>query len=168
MIKLIVSDIDGVWTNGEFIYSANGDSLRVFTTKDSFGVSLSRLAGIPIMWLSGEENPMVRARAEKLKIDHVFLGIGKKIRVLEEFCKEQGIDLSEVAYIGDDLNDWPLLGKVGFFACPADAHPDIREEASKVLRTQGGQGAFREFIEVVLRREGIWEECYKALKQSYM
>lgn len=167
MYKLIVSDIDGVWTNGEFVYTAEGDTIRVFTTKDSFGVSLCRIVGWPIMWLSGEENPMVRARAEKLKIDHIHLGVGKKIQVLESFCRQNNIDLSDVAYIGDDLNDWPMLGKVGFFACPYDANKYIQEKADLILQTKGGAGAFREFIEALLVKSGQWSEALERLKASY-
>lgn len=159
--KLIVSDIDGVWTDGSFYYSEAGDCLRRFTTKDSYGVSLCRLADTPILILSTEKNEMVEKRMEKLKIPNVKLGIRNKIRTLSEFCKKRNIDLSQVAFVGDDMNDYHLINKVGLFACPADAYPAVREKAGLVLKTSGGNGAFREFVERLFEQEGILEELYE-------
>ena len=159
-IKLIASDIDGVWTDGSFIYSREGDSFRSFTTRDSYGVKLCQLLELPILILSTEINPMVENRMTKLKIKYVKLGIKNKLRALTSFCKSHGIELSEVAYIGDDMNDYSLIEKVGYFVCPADAYYIIREEANLVLDTKGGKGAFREFVEVVLKNEGRLEEAY--------
>lgn len=159
--KLIVSDIDGVWTDGSFYYTQEGDSLRKFTTRDSYGVALAKISKIPVLIISGEENPMVKKRMKKLGIKHVKLGVTNKLGTLMGFCKHQNIKLTEVAFLGDDMNDFKLIGKVGFFACPSDAYPLIRENASKVLSTAGGQGSFREFVELILQKQGALESAYK-------
>lgn len=160
-IKLIVSDIDGVWTDGAFYYTDEGDSLRKFTTKDSYGVVLAKISKIPVLILSGEESPIVKKRMGKLGLKHVELGVKNKLRALTNFCKTRNIKLAEVAFLGDDMNDFHLIGKVGYFACPSDAYPLIRENASKVLFTQGGQGCFREFVEYILQQQGNLETAYK-------
>ncbi len=160
-IKLIVSDVDGVWTDGSFYYTEEGDSLRKFTTKDSYGVALAKISKIPVLILSGEENPMVKKRMKKLGLKHVKLGVKNKLSALTDFCTNQNIKLTEVAFLGDDMNDFHLLGKVGFFACPSDAYPLIRENANKVLSTAGGQGSFREFVEFILQQKGTLESAYK-------
>ncbi|NJW53430.1 HAD hydrolase family protein [Salinimicrobium sp. CDJ15-91] len=157
----MVSDIDGVWTDGSFYYSAEGDVMRRFTTKDSYGVSLARLAGIPLMILSSEENEMVRKRLNKLGVEHVSLGVRNKLEAIRSMCKEWKISLSEVVFLGDDMNDFHLLGKVGLFACPADAYPRIKENAGLVLEKKGGEGAFREFVEKLLDQENKLQETYE-------
>lgn len=160
-IKLIVSDLDGVWTDGSFYYTNEGDSLRKFTTKDSYGVALAEISKISVLILSGEENPMVKKRMEKLGLNHVKLGVKNKLGSLMDFCKHQNIKLTEVAFLGDDMNDFQLLGKVGYFACPSDAYPLIRENADKILVTAGGKGCFREFVEYILQQQGNLESTYK-------
>ena len=160
-IKLIVSDIDGVWTDGSFYYTKEGDSVRKFTTRDSYGVALAKISKIPVLILSGEENPMVKKRMKKLGLKHVKLGVKNKLGTLADFCANQNIKLTEVAFLGDDMNDFYLLGKVGFFACPSDAYPLIRENADKILLTAGGQGSFREFVEYILQQQGKLESAYK-------
>ena len=160
-IKLIVSDIDGVWTDGSFYYTKEGDSARKFTTRDSYGVALAKISKIPVLILSGEENSMVKKRMKKLGLKHVKLGVKNKLGALTDFCKYQKIKLTEVAFLGDDMNDFHLVGKVGFFACPLDAYSLIRENADKILLTAGGQGSFREFVEYILQQQGHLESAYK-------
>ena len=160
-VKLIVSDIDGVWTNGEFYYSNDGDIIRKFTTRDSYGVSLCRLANIPILIVSSEKNEMVERRMEKLNIDLVELGIRNKLKVITSYCNKFNIGLKEVAYIGDDMNDYHILNKVGVFACPGDSYHLIRDAANIVLKTSGGGGVFREFVEQILESKGILQQTYE-------
>ncbi len=159
--KLIVSDIDGVWTDGGFFYSSDGDVLRKFSTRDSYGVKLCQLMEIPVLVISTEENQMVEKRMEKLHVRFVKLGIRNKFRTLSRFCQSHNINLDEVAFIGDDMNDFHLIGKVGFFACPKDAYPKIREKADLVLRANGGEGAFREFVERLFTGADILEKAYQ-------
>ena len=98
---------------------------------------------------------------KKLGLKHVKLGVKNKLGTLTDFCNNQNIKLMEVAFLGDDMNDFPLIGKVGFFACPSDAYPLIRENTDKVLSTAGGQGSFREFVEFILQQKGTLELAYK-------
>ena len=156
-----MSDIDGVWTDGSFYYTKKGDSVRKFTTRDSYGVALAKISKIPVLILSGEENPMVKKRMKKLGLKHVKLGVKNKLGALTDFCEYQKIKLTEVAFLGDDMNDFHLVGKVGFFACPSDAYPLIRENANKILLTAGGHGSFREFVEYILQQQGNLESAYK-------
>lgn len=160
-IKLLVSDIDGVWTDGSYYYNINGDSFRKFNTKDSFGVALAQLVNLPILILSGEDNEMVRSRMTKLKIEHYKLGVTNKLKVLIDHCAKLKIDLSEVAYLGDDMNDYNMLNKVGFFACPSDAYIRVKNKADIILETPGGQGAFREFVENILNSKGLLDQAYE-------
>lgn len=159
--KLIVSDIDGVWTDGSFYYSADGDVIRKFSTQDSYGVKLCQLVNLPIMVISTEENAMVEKRMEKLQVKFVKLGIRNKLRSLTRFCDSHNINLKDVAFLGDDMNDYHLMGEVGFFGCPCDAYPKIRDKADLVLKKAGGQGAFREFVEHLLNQENLLDSAYE-------
>lgn len=159
--KLIVSDIDGVWTDGSFYYSDQGDALRKFTTRDSYGVRLCQLQEIPILIISTEESEMVRKRMEKLQLKHVRLGIRNKLKTITEFCRQKDIELTEVAYIGDDMNDYHLVEKLGFFACPSDGYQLIKDKADHILKSKGGEGAFREYVEYLFEKEGILDAAYQ-------
>ena len=159
-IQLLVSDIDGVWTDGSFYYSAEGDSFRKFHTKDSYGIALAKIAKIPVLILSGEKNKMVEARMNKLGVKDFALGVQNKKQFLMAYCDKNNLKLSQVGFLGDDMNDYELLGCVGFFACPQDAYGLIKEKADKVLGTTGGNGVFREFVEFLLKAKGLLESCY--------
>lgn len=161
-IKLLVSDIDGVWTDGAFYYGSNGDSLRKFNTKDSYGVALAKLVKLPIFIVSGEDNEMVRSRLTKLNIEDFKLGVTNKLEVLMAHCSNLKINLSEVAYLGDDMNDYNLINKVGVFFCPSDAYIRVKANADVVLETTGGNGVFREFVETILHRKGILDQAYNS------
>lgn len=161
LIKLLVSDIDGVWTDGSFYYDSKGDSLRKFNTKDSFGVALANLVELPIMILSGEDSEMVRSRLIKLGVENFELGISNKFEVLNKYCLDKNIKMSEVAFLGDDMNDYNLIGKVGVFACPSDAYVRVKAKADIVLESAGGKGAFREFVETILHGKDILDHAYK-------
>ena len=159
--KLIISDIDGVWTDGSFYYSQEGDFLRKFNTRDSYGVVRAELAEVAVIVISGEESDIVRSRLKKLGIKNFALGVRDKISWLEDFCRKRNLSLSDVAFVGDDMNDFALLERVGFFACPADGYHLIREKCDLVLENRGGSGAFREFVEHLFQQEGILEELYQ-------
>ncbi len=147
MIKLVLTDIDGVWTDGGMYYDATGNELKKFHTYDSAGVLWCKMAGIPVGILTGETTDMVERRAAKLGVDHLFQGAKDKVAIATTLCKDYGISLDEVAYIGDDINDLNLLRLVGLSACPSSAPEYIQAEVDIVLRKAGGQGVFREFVE---------------------
>ena len=104
-IKLILTDIDGVWTDGGMFYDQTGNEWKKFNTSDSAGIFWAHNKGIPVGILTGEKTEIVRRRAEKLKVDYLFQGVVDKLSAAEELCNELGINLEQVAYIGDDLND---------------------------------------------------------------
>lgn len=146
-IKLVLTDIDGVWTDGGMYYDQTGNEWKKFHTYDSAGVLWCKKMNLPIGILTGEKTKIVERRAEKLKIDFLFQGVVDKLEKVKELCAQLGIDFSNVAYIGDDLNDMELLKKVGFSACPSSAPDYIKSLVNKVMEKKGGEGVFREFVE---------------------
>lgn len=149
-IKLIVSDVDGVMTDGGLYYGKNGEELKKFNVKDGFVVSTLRREGIKLGIITGRESPIVQQRFSELKFDFIIQGSGDKLADLEKAAARLGITLDHVAYIGDDLNDLALLEKVGLSACPEDATETLKDKVSYICGKKGGEGAFREFAEHIL------------------
>lgn len=152
-IKLFLSDVDGTLTDGGMYYSENGDELKKFNTRDGMGFQLLREAGIKTGIITSENTQIVENRAKKLKIDYLCQSKrdGGKVAAAQEICDELGITLDEVAYIGDDINCYELLSKVGLAACPADACDKVKSiEGVLVLSKHGGEGCVREFVENIL------------------
>jgi N-acylneuraminate cytidylyltransferase len=152
-IKLFLSDVDGTLTDAGIYYSENGDELKKFNTHDGKGFELLRKAGIKTGIITSENTKIVTNRAKKLKVDYLYQGLEHKgkLDIVKEICEKEGITLSEVAYIGDDINCKELLESVGLAACPANAHKAIKE-IPKILQLskKGGDGAVREFVDEIL------------------
>lgn len=153
--KLVITDIDGVWTDGGMYYTAEGDVMKRFSVKDGWGVIFLRELGIPIAIMTGEDTQIVQKRADKLKIKYCYLGVRDKVAQAKELCRELGISLEEVAFIGDDLNDLPLLRLVGYSASPDNTPEYVKREVRYVTAAHGGYGAFREFVEKLLSDNGM-------------
>ena len=152
-IKLVGTDIDGVWTDARMYYSADGDIMKSFSTYDGMGVKLLREAGIPLIIMTGENTEIVTKRAKKLGTDFIFQGENKKLRRLKKVCKELDITLDEVAYIGDDVNDLDVLQAVGISAMPPNS-PILDQFNPDYLTTRcGGDGAFRDFVDFILSQK---------------
>jgi N-acylneuraminate cytidylyltransferase len=152
-VKLFLTDVDGVLTDGGMYYSETGDELKKFNTRDGMGFHLLREAGIKSGIITTENTQIVERRAAKLKVDYVYQGknTGGKLQTALEICRKEGITLAEAAYIGDDINCYDLLCNVGMAACPADAVEKIKTIPNiKILRKKGGEGVVREFIEIIL------------------
>ena len=149
-IKLVLTDIDGVWTDGGMYYSPEGDFMKMFNTSDSVGVLFLRKMKIPLGFISGEKNEILQKRADKLKIDYLYMGIQDKLKIVDELVKELHIKLVNVAYIGDDLNDIKVMKAVGLSAAPAQAPDYIKKYATWQMERKGGEGAFREFVERIV------------------
>lgn len=165
--KLILTDIDGVWTDGGMYYDEKGNELKKFHTYDAAGIVFSKLLGIPTGIITGEKTDIVQRRAKKLNIEIVYLGIKNKLPIVAEIAKELSISLQEIAYIGDDLNDLEVLKNVGFSAVVASAPEYMKKEVDFVTQKKGGDGAFREFVEHILKETGYLEEVlhrYKKIK----
>lgn len=157
--KLILTDIDGVWTDGGMYYDQTGNEWKKFNTTDSVGVVFLRHLNIPVGIITGEDTEIVKRRAEKLKIDHLYLGIKNKLAVFKELCEKLNISPEEVAYIGDNINDIPLLKAVGFSACPSNAPYYVQKFADVTIPTQGGDGAFKDFVEYILEENNLLEKA---------
>lgn len=153
--KLIITDIDGVWTDGGMYYSQTGDELKKFNTYDSAGVLFAHQLSIPVAIITGEDTLIVKNRAEKLKIDYLFMGVKDKVEVAKALCTDLVISLEEVAFIGDDLNDMRLLQIVGWAGVPASSPDYVKDLATVKLDKRGGDGVFREFVEKVVGENGI-------------
>lgn len=148
--KLILTDIDGVWTDGGMYYDQTGNEWKKFHTYDSAGVLFAHQNEIPVGIITGEDTEIVARRAAKLKIDYLFQGVKNKLEVAENICKELNISIDEVAYIGDDLGDIELLKNVGISATPNSAPEYIKKYSQMVMTKNGGEGVFREFVEKIL------------------
>lgn len=153
--KLVLTDIDGVWTDAGMYYDNTGNELKKFNTADSAGLIFLRHLNIPIGIITGEDTKIVERRAAKLNIDLLYQGIKDKVAVAETICNELGISLEDVAYIGDDLGDYQLLKKVGVAGAPHNASDYIKDVAQIVTSKSGGDGAFREFVETILISNGL-------------
>jgi len=153
-VRLVLSDCDGVLTDGGVYYSDQGEEMKRFSIRDGMGVERLGNAGIASGIMSGERSPSILRRAEKLKLgDHVLLGIKDKRREIGRLLERTGLALDEVAYIGDDLNDLEtllLVGAVGLTAAPADALPAVLNAVHHRAAAKGGHGAFRDFAEWIL------------------
>jgi 3-deoxy-D-glycero-D-galacto-nononate 9-phosphatase len=157
-IKLVLTDIDGVWTDGGMYYDQFNNELKKFNTSDSAGVILLHEAGIETGIITGETTEIVKRRAQKLNISILKMGIRKKIDALMEISESKKIPLHNIAYIGDDLIDIPVLKKVGFSAVPQNAANYVAQYATMILSRKGGDGAFREFAEVILKKMNLLDQ----------
>jgi len=163
MVKLFLTDVDGCLTDGGMYYTAEGDAMKRFCVYDGMGMVRLQQAGIPCGILTSENSPIVKARAEKLKLQYLYLGVGSKVNpksqskleAAQEICEELGITLKEVCFVGDDINDVELLSAVGFPCCPPNARPEVLAVPGiHVLKTPGGQGAVREVTDRILDGRG--------------
>ena len=160
--KLILSDIDGVWTDGGMYYDQTGNELKKFHTYDSAGVLLCKNHNIPVGIITGENTKIVENRINKLNIEFLYQGISNKVEVALLLCEKLNIKLEDIAYIGDDINDLHLLSKVGISAAPSNAPDYVKKEVDFVMKKAGGEGVFREFVEYIFTENGLMKDVYKA------
>ena len=154
-IKVILTDVDGVLTDTGVYYGQDGEALKRFSIRDGMGVErLRKYAGIETIIITGENSGAVKSRAEKLKIKEYYLGINKKEEILESIKIKNGLETENIAYIGDDSNDYEIMKLAGFTATPADGMNFIKDIADYVCETKAGYGAFREFAELILSFRG--------------
>ena len=149
-IKYLVLDVDGVMTDGGLYYSADGVELKRFNAQDGYGIVRARECGLGIGIISGRETPIVAARARVLGIDDVYQGAADKVEAMREIQRRYYLKDEEIAYIGDDTFDLPLLQVVGLSAAPKNARPEVRRAVDYVTSAGGGEGAVRELIDFIL------------------
>jgi 3-deoxy-D-manno-octulosonate 8-phosphate phosphatase (KDO 8-P phosphatase) len=149
-IKAVALDVDGVLTDGTFWWGAEGQEYKQFSFRDVMGISLGRRAGLVFALISGEDSPLVDRFARKMGISDVFPGCKDKSTALRSFAESHGLSLSEVCYMGDDVNDLAAMEIAGLAASPANAHPSALARATLVIQHRAGDGAVRELIDVLL------------------
>jgi 3-deoxy-D-manno-octulosonate 8-phosphate phosphatase (KDO 8-P phosphatase) len=158
MIKLIILDVDGILTDGKISYSSNGDEIKNFNVKDGLGIKMAQKAGIEIAIISGRNSIPTAIRAKELDIKEVHQGIKNKKEIFHLILKKLNIKQEETAFIGDDYNDLQLLKEVGFSATVADAPDLLKKNTNLQINKNGGNGAVRDFIEEILKRNGQWKD----------
>ena len=152
-VKLVLSDVDGVLTDGGLYFTENGDQFKRFHVHYGIGFILLKAAGIKTGIITSDNLELIRIRANRIKPDHLYMDVGfeEKLEAAKEICEIEGISLEEVAYIGDDINCIPLLKAVGHPFCPSNAVKAVKSlEGITITEHSGGNGAFREIAEVIL------------------
>jgi 3-deoxy-D-manno-octulosonate 8-phosphate phosphatase (KDO 8-P phosphatase) len=156
-IRLIISDVDGVWTDGKIIYAGDRSEVKEFNVRDGLAVKLVQRAGITVALLTSRHSPALERRAKELGIVELHQGAANKLEAAERIALKLGIAFEEILYVGDDLPDLAPMTRVAISAAPSDAAPEVRAAATWKLSSAGGAGVFREIVERLLRERGQWE-----------
>ena len=154
-IRAVAMDVDGVLTDGGLWWGPNGEEWKRFCFADIMGVSLARRAGIQLALISGEDSPLVDRYAQKMHIQHVTKGCRDKAAALRGFARATGIDLAEICFMGDDINDLAAIEIAGFSAAPANAAHEVLAHAKFNTKSSGGNGAVRELMDALLAAKGL-------------
>jgi 3-deoxy-D-manno-octulosonate 8-phosphate phosphatase (KDO 8-P phosphatase) len=149
-VRMLAMDVDGVLTDGGMYYSEMGDELKKFNTRDGMGIKMLQFAGIVTAFITKEKTAIVERRGRKLAVPEVHQAADDKLSVLTRVIEKYGLNLKEVAYLGDDVNDLQTLKAVGFSAAPADAMPSVLQVVHYVCKKRGGEGAVREVADLIL------------------
>ena len=160
-IQLLVMDVDGVLTDGSIIINVDGSESKSFSTLDGHGLRMWCRAGLKAAFLSGRSSQPTKYRAEQLEIDYCLQDCHDKLAAIEELIEQLGLSPGNVAYIGDDLPDLPVIRCVGFGAAVANAVDEVKDAADYVTTRRGGDGAVREVIEYILKNTGRWQGLMK-------
>jgi 3-deoxy-D-manno-octulosonate 8-phosphate phosphatase (KDO 8-P phosphatase) len=153
-IKAVALDVDGVLTDGSFAWGSGGEEFKRFSFRDVMGISLARKAGIQFALISGEATPLVDRFAQKMGIADVYKGCKDKATALRDFAARRNLDLAEVCFMGDDVNDLTALATAGWAVAPGDAHAKAKQAAHYVTQAGGGRGAVRELLDRILESDG--------------
>lgn len=164
-VKLIAFDVDGTLTNGTLVIGTE-ETVKLFNAKDGLGIACAERLGYVVGFITGRVSDPVSKRADELSLDFNFMGISNKVEAMEELLDHYHLTWEEAAYMGDDLNDLPLIHRVGFSASPKDGAEEVKKAASFVTKAKGGRGAAREFIEKILKDQGRWEEAVRSYEGS--
>jgi 3-deoxy-D-manno-octulosonate 8-phosphate phosphatase (KDO 8-P phosphatase) len=156
-VRLLLFDVDGVLTDGKILLHADGTESKRFDIRDGTAVVLAERAGLRTGLLSARQSGATAERAAQLRIPIVRQGAADKLAALGEILRAEGLTGAEVAYMGDDLLDLPVLASVGLPAAPADAVPEVRQRVAWISQRRGGDGAVRELVELVLKAQGRWD-----------
>ncbi len=157
-IKLLIFDVDGVLTDGGLYRSDDGQESKRFNSQDGLGIRLLKSTGVATGIITGRTSKNVPYRAKELEIDHVYQGITQKAKTFEQLCEKLNLKAHQIAYMGDDIIDLPVMARAGLSLTVANAHPEVIKRSHWVSRYAGGQGAAREACELIMHHQGTWLE----------
>ncbi|RUT64383.1 3-deoxy-D-manno-octulosonate 8-phosphate phosphatase (plasmid) [Morganella morganii] len=158
-IRLLICDVDGVMSDGLIYQGNNGEELKAFNVRDGYGIRCLLTSGIEVAIITGRKAKLLEDRANTLGITHLYQGQSDKLLAYRELLDKLAVRPGEVAYIGDDLIDWPVMAEVGLSAAVADAHPLLLPEADYVTQIAGGRGAVRELCDLILLAQNKLDEA---------
>lgn len=162
LIRLVVFDVDGVLTDGKLFFDETGHEYKSFNTKDGHGIKMLRNSGVEIAIISGRKSAAVSLRMSSLGVEHVFQGQDDKTAAYDELCEKLSVRSEQVAYVGDDLPDLPVICRVGLAIAVADAHFAVRQHADWCTSLAGGCGAAREVCDLIMKAQQTLEPSIKA------
>lgn len=157
-IRLLICDVDGVFSDGRIYLGNDGEELKAFHTRDGYGVKALRKAGVEVAVITGRTSDIVQKRMQSLTIPYIYQGQEQKIPAYNELLTTLSLQPEQVAYIGDDLSDWDVMQRVGLSIAVHDAHPYLRLHANYVTHTPGGYGAVREASDLLLMRRNAFQQ----------
>ncbi|MEI7640304.1 MAG: HAD hydrolase family protein [bacterium] len=160
-ITFIILDVDGVLSDGSIIIASDGTEIKSFNVRDGAGVALAQYVGIKFAIITGRASKAITLRAKELKIDDLHQDIMEKAKTYEEIKIKHGLKDENICYVGDDVIDLPVFKRCGFSACPKDAVKEVAVLADYVCKIKGGRGCVREVIEVILKKQGLWEKALR-------
>ena len=156
VVKMFITDVDGVLTDCGMYYSMRGEVLKKFNTRDGMGFEILVKNGIIPVIITKEKSDIVIERGKKLKVKNVYIGVNDKLKKVKEIIEKYNFNFDEIVYIGDDINDISLLKCVGFSYCPFDAVEEVKKIVKCVCKTKGGSGVVREVVDIIAKRGGEW------------
>lgn len=157
-IKLLLLDVDGVMTNNLLHYTDDGSEIKSFYTRDGHGMVMLQKSNVDIGIITGRKSPLVTKRMADLKVKHVYQGVPDKLPTFLKLVEELNISLDEIAYIGDDILDLPILMRAGLSATPADGEDEVKSRVDYVSEFKGGRGCVREMCELIMKAQGSWQK----------
>ena len=160
-IRLIVSDVDGVWTDGRIIYLGEHREIKAFNVRDGLAVKLAQKSGVEVALVTSRSSPALERRARELGIVELRQGTANKLDEAQRVAQKLNVSFDQVLYVGDDLPDLAPMSVAAISAAPSDAAPEVLAAATWKLETRGGHGAFRELVERLLRERGVWDSIVK-------
>ncbi|WP_019551886.1 KdsC family phosphatase [Propionispira raffinosivorans] len=165
-IKLLILDVDGVLTDGKLIIGPSGEFCKTFHVHDGLGIALSKKFGLKTAIITGRTSKMVEFRANELKIDALYQGQSNKVHALDKLQQEFHVNLDEIAYVGDDLIDLPVMTRVGLACAVPNAVCEVKARSHYITAAHGGHGAVRQVIEMILRAQGFWDQIISDYTQA--
>lgn len=156
-IKLLLLDVDGVLTDNRLIYGDDGQEYKAFYTRDGHGMVMLQKSGVDIGIITGRKSPLVENRMRDLKVKHLYQGVPDKLPTFLALVEKLSIKMSEIAYIGDDILDLPILTRIGLSISPADGDSEVKSRVDYVSQYKGGQGCVREICEMIMKSQNTWQ-----------